>query len=79
MSAAPHMRVTGGTLEVGDFVEVWWEPKVDCVAELRPYTGPFVHEYHWRGCQLATFATGIEMTIFADDWFVLRNPRRVTA
>ena len=62
--------VQGRALQVGDTIEVWWQPRRDTITSLRPYTGPLQHVFP-RGAQVATFALlGGGMTIDNSDFYM---------
>ena len=62
----------GRHLRVGDTIDVWWRPKRDTITALTPYHGPLA-KYFRLGAQLATFASGVGMTIDNDDYYWVFN------
>lgn len=60
-------QVRGEELQVGDTVEVWWQPKRDTVVAFRPHTGALAAEV--CGVRIADFALGGAVTITPDDTF----------
>lgn len=64
-------RVLGSELQVGDTIEVWWQPHRDTITELRRYDGPLAYLFP-KGAKIATFALlKGGMTIENDEYFEL--------
>lgn len=67
-------HVKGGTLKVGDTIDVWWQPHRDTIMRLRPYDGPLAHIFK-EGAQLADFAINKSgMTIDNSDYYDVLMP-----
>ena len=63
------LEVVGRDLQVGDTIEVWWEPHRDTITGLFPYIGPldFLNDA-W----IASFALGsVGMTIVGGEMFTV--------
>lgn len=63
-------RVFGSELQVGDTIEVWWQPNRDTILSLEPYTGSLAYLFK-KGAQIASFAIGPGMTIDNGDLYDL--------
>jgi hypothetical protein len=57
----------GSTLKVGDIITFPFT-KIHRITKLEPYAGPLAHLFP-EGAQLATFDTGIGMTIDNSDYY----------
>jgi hypothetical protein len=70
------VRQFGHELQIGDVIDVWWDPGRSTIIALHSYVGPLA--YLWRDCggaRIATFAerSKLKMTVGPDDLFTVFN------